>query len=155
MLDLTSHHVTAVVAFTATEQPLPGGDRLRLRGGSGPASGSATVRGDATGLPAVTFGAGYQALRVFDPVPAAFLEGTADVTGRACADKVDRRPPTAASLYAGSACAEPPTARRGRPPADRPGLACQNVIVVDANTLTCEGLAPEGDGRLRRRGTSS
>ncbi len=78
VVDLTST-LTASVGFTATEQPLPGG--AYATGASGPASGSATVRWDATGLPEVGFGRrATTALRVFDPVPARFLEGTARVT---------------------------------------------------------------------------
>jgi hypothetical protein len=70
--------VTASIAFTATEQAITDDDFVV--GGTTAASGSASVVWGATGLPRAQFGADYTALRVFDPVPAAFLTGTASVT---------------------------------------------------------------------------
>ena len=142
VVDLTST-LTASVGFTATEQPLPGSAGYAT-GLSGPASGSATVRWDSTGLPEVSFGVGYQALRVFDPVPASFLEGTANVTPGGT-DKVT------VDIDGGGLFAELGVADAGDGATEvarrlmGPGVGCQNVVVVDANTLTCQGLAPEGD----------
>ncbi len=97
-LDLTSR-VTASIAFTASEQPLSGTEYAT--GTPGGAEGSASVSWNATGLPAVTFGSGYDRLRVFDPVPAAFLAGTAAVT-RGAGDAVDTVRVDVTSLPAGT-----------------------------------------------------
>ena len=145
VVDLTST-LTASVGFTATEQPLPGGAGYAT-GPSGPASGPATVRWDSIGLPEVSFGAGYQTLRVFDPVPASFLEGAARVTpgDTGGADRVT------VDVDGGGLFAELGVADAGSGATEvarrllAPGVGCQNVIIVDASTLTCEGLAPEGD----------
>ncbi|GAA2114818.1 hypothetical protein GCM10009843_03560 [Nocardioides bigeumensis] len=141
VVDLTST-ITASVGFTATEQQLPGGGYAT--GPGGPGTGSATVRWGASDLPEVTFGTGYQTLRVFDPVPASFLEGTARVTqGGTDLVTVD--------IDGGGLFAELGVADAGSGATEvarrlmGPGIGCQNVTIVDADTLTCEGLAPEGE----------
>ena len=54
------------------EEPLPGG-AYAAGGSAGQATGTATVTWGPAGLPTVSSDAGYQKLRVFDPVPARFL----------------------------------------------------------------------------------
>ena len=102
----------------------------------------------------MTFGAGYEELRVFDPVPAAFLSGNADVTqGTGDApDTVVVNLPTGTDLYDALGVAAPASDAAPRTEVARrlvtAGLSCQNVTLRDADTLTCDGLAPNGDAGL-------
>ncbi len=150
-VDLTSN-VTAGIAFTATEKALPGG--AFATGPSPAATGSASVSWGPGGLPSVTFGTGYQELRVFDPVPAAFLSGNAVVTqGTGDApDTVVVNLPTGADLYDALGVPAPASDTAPRTEVARrlvtAGLACQNVTLVDSDTLTCDGLAPNGEAGL-------
>ena len=146
-LDLASA-LTAAISFTATEQPVAG--QTYATGADGPASGSVTVAWDGSGLPEVTADAGYAPLRVFDPVPARFFGGTVRVqpgTGTTPDTVlVDVDPlPGGQTLYEalnvapGSDTVE--VARR----LISDGIGCQNVTLVDADTLTCDGFAPSGE----------
>ncbi|MDO9455448.1 calcium-binding protein [Nocardioides sp.] len=149
-LTLTSQ-VTASIGFTATEQALSG--TTFATGTPGGAQGSASVSWNAAGLPSVTLGDGYARLRVFDPVPAAFLGGTARVKpgSRTAADvvRVDVTSlPAGTTLYAALNVA-PPTGAGAAPVEvarhlQSEGVACQNVTILDADTLTCDDLAPNG-----------
>ncbi|HET6627194.1 MAG TPA: hypothetical protein VFG63_12470 [Nocardioidaceae bacterium] len=145
----------AGVAFSATELPLPAGSFAS--GGQGAASGSAEVTWGTDGLPRVGFSEGYDDLRVFDPVPATFLTGTAAVTHDS--DQVtDLADPTrTVSVDSDTVKVSVPGSdlftALGAPHEDgvqvtrrlvAPGVSCLNVTVEDAHTLTCEGLAPDG-----------
>ena len=145
-LDLTSA-VTAAISFKATEQPVAG--QTYATGTDGPASGSVSVAWDGSGLPEVTADAGYTPLRVFDPVPARFLGGTVRVqpgsgtTPDTVLLDVDSLPAgqtlyEALNVAPGSGSVE--VARR----LVSDGIGCQNVTLVDADTLTCDGFAPDG-----------
>lgn len=146
--------VAASIAFTATEQAITGTDYVV--GDTTAASGSASVVWGATGLPRAEISPAYTALRVFDPVPAVFLTGTAQVTpgtdtvqDALGADvTVDDDAVTIAFDSTVNLFTEL------RVPADDgvevarrlvgESVMCQNVTVATATTLTCEGLAPDG-----------
>ncbi|SDD29799.1 calcium-binding protein [Nocardioides lianchengensis] len=144
-LSLTSA-VTGSIAFTATERPLPGGAHA-VGTAADPASGTAKVSWSARSVPSVTVDAGYERLRVFDPVPAAFLRGTARVT---TTDGVESVTVDVTSLPQGQTLYD--ALRVGASPdpvgvARRlvgDGVACQNVTILDADSLTCGELAPSG-----------
>ena len=141
-LDLSST-ATASLAFTATEDPLTDGGSTYASQVPGGAKGEASVSWNATGLPTVTFGTGYAPLRVFDPVPAAFFAGTAKVTGGAVQLDVTSLP-AGKTLYGVLNVPPAPGVEVARRLiAD--GAACQNVTVVDADSLTCQELAPDGE----------
>ena len=154
LLEVRSN-VTAGIAFTATERPLVPLGTQYASGVDGPASGEASVSWGPQGLPSVTFGAGYEDLRAFDPVPAAFLSGTARVTtgtsGAADTVAVDVTLPAGTTLHDRLGVAPPSSGAPAVEVARRlvaTGLACQNVTLVDADTLSCEGLAPNGRAGL-------
>ena len=128
--------VTAGIDFSATEQALSADAGYATT--NGPAKGTATVDWDATGIPTVSTDDGYDALRVFDPVPARFLHGTAVVSNGKAGVTVP-----GGDLYATlgvPAVAGTQVARK----MIGPGVGCQNVTLTSATTLTCEGLAPQG-----------
>ncbi|MFC5010397.1 beta strand repeat-containing protein [Nocardioides plantarum] len=156
-----SSAVTASIAFEATEVPLSGS--TYATGTPGGARGSASVTWGPTGLPSVTTDAGYEPLRVFDPVPARFLSGTASVTpgtGTAPNTTPDTATltitslPPGETLYSALNVAEPSasddptkdTEVARRLVAD--GVGCQNVVIVSDRVLTCDGLAPNGTSAL-------
>ena len=152
-VDLVSR-VTASIAFTATEQPLFGS--TFATGGTTGTQGSASIAWQPTGLPTVTFGGQYAALRVFDPVPAAFLSGNARVTPGADdgdpdtidADTVEvdiTSLPAGETLYSTLNIAPSPDPVEVARHLVSDGVGCQNVIVLDDDTLTCEDLAPNGE----------
>ncbi len=147
-LELASQVVSSI-AFEATEQPLAG--TTYASGTSGPASGSASISWNVDGKPSVSFLGDYDELRVFDPVPAAFLDGRTYVEPRpgTAGDEVridvTTLPTGTTTLY---------DALNVAPSADRvevarrlvsDGFACQNVTVIDEDTLTCEELAFDDD----------
>lgn len=147
-LELSST-VTASIAFTATEEPLSGS--TYATGTPGGSSGSAAVSWGPGGLPTVEFGTGYDELRVFDPVPAAFLAGTANVTpGDADAGIADAVEVDVTSLPPGTNLYDALNLAPSAQPVEvarhllGDGIACQNVTVLDEDTLTCEELAPNG-----------
>lgn len=145
-LDLSSS-VTASIAFTATEQPLSG--TTYATGTPGGATGTASAVWDATGTPTVDLSSGYDRLRVFDPVPATFLTGAAQVAAGSgtTPDTVQVDvifPAPGTTLY--DALNVPPAAQ----PVEvarhllGDGVSCQNVTILDDDSLTCEELAPNG-----------
>ena len=144
--------VTASIGFTATEQALPAGGYATDP--SGPASGTATVSWAPSTVPAVGFDVGYEKLRIFDPVPATFLAGQAHVTEGAAgvddedtADDVVTVTVDGGDLYDRLGVPKPDSAADPTEVARRlmgPGVGCQNVLLQDDATLTCEGLAPGG-----------
>ena len=136
-LDLVPN-LTATIGFTASEQALPGGGYAA--GGDSAASGTATVSWGPAGLPTVDTDTGYARLRVFDPVPARFLSGTASVDAGAV--QVDVTLPDDATLY-GLLNVATPEAGEQIEVARRlltDGAACQNVEILDADSLTCPDL---------------
>lgn len=145
-LHLTSR-VTASIAFRAREQALSGS--TYATGTPGGARGTADVSWGPRGLPSVSVDSGYAELRVFDPVPAAFLRGTAQVTKGANGnpDEVDvdvTSLPSGKTLYSALNVApsnDPVTVAR-RLQTD--GETCINVTILDADTYTCKELAPNG-----------
>ncbi|RYC14574.1 hypothetical protein [Nocardioides zhouii] len=138
-IDLTSA-VTASIAFTATEEPLSGST---FATGPDAAEGEATVSWSPTGLPTVTVSEGYIPLRVFDPVPAAFFAGTAAVSGNGVRIDVSPRPDGRTLYDVLNVPANPGVEVARRLIAD--GAACQNVTIVDDDSLTCQELAPDDE----------
>lgn len=145
-LDLHSA-VTGSIAFAATERALPGG-AYAVGSAATPASGTAKVSWSARSVPSVAMDPGYERLRVFDPVPAAFLRGTARVT---TTDDVATVTLDITSLPQGQTLYDAlkvgadtdPVGVARRLVGD--GVACQSVTILDADTLTCGELAPNGE----------
>ena len=104
-----------------------------------------------TGVPSVSTTTGYRQLRLFDPVPAAFLSGTAAVTAGLAGHR-SASPPAGPSLYAALGVPATPGVEVARRMIG-PGIACQNVTVTDAHHLTCEGLAPDGTAAVADGGS--
>ena len=134
-----------------TEEPVSG--QIYATGADGPASGSVSVTWAGSAVPEVTAGAGYTKLRVFDPVPARFLGGTVRVQpgtpDTVLVDVDEDSLPGGQTLYEALNVAAPGSgtvevARR----LVSDGLGCQNVTLVDADTLTCDGFAPDGTAAL-------
>jgi hypothetical protein len=160
-LDLTNN-VTGDIAFTATEAAMPGGSYAT--GGTTATTGGAAVHWGPAALPTVGFTGDYPALRAFDPVPAAFLSGTAIVDAgdpdgpddkldtpedNGVADKVtvDVTLPPSTTLYDALNVPEGDDVEVARRLLAE-GASCQNVLLADDDTLTCDGLAPEGVAAL-------
>lgn len=143
-LDLDSR-VTGALGLQVTEQPLPGGGYAVSTTGT-PASGTVSVRWGPAGLPTVVADAGYSALRVFDPVPAGFVSGTARVTGSGETTQVHLDVSGLGSgglhrlLNVESSQAPVEVLRQ----VTGEGAACPSVVVEDADTLTCTGLVSDG-----------
>ena len=142
--------VTAGIDFTATESALPGGGYAT---DGGPATGSASVAWAPGAVPDVGFDTGYDKLRIFDPVPATFLAGVADVTQGTDAttgldaDSVivtvtggDLHDRLGVAAPVGGTAEDTEVARRLM----GPGIGCQNVTLLSDTQLACEGLAPQG-----------
>ncbi|GAA4668492.1 calcium-binding protein [Nocardioides nanhaiensis] len=140
--------VTGALGLEATEQPLPDGGFAVSTGTEG-ASGTVSVRWGPAGLPTVEADAGYTALRVFDPVPAGFVSGTARVTGSGDTTQVhlDVAGLGGTTLYELLNAAAPQNA--GDPvevlrQVTGQGAACPSVVIEDTDTLTCTGLVADG-----------
>ena len=144
LLKLTSQ-MTASIAFTATEKPLANG--VFATGTAGGATGDVSVLWKSSGLPTVSSSPGYEPLRVFDPVPAAFISGTARVTkgAGAVADTVTIDVDAPTNLYRALNLAPSPQPVEVTRHLVGDGVACQSTTVLDAATLTCEELAPNGE----------
>ena len=136
-LELDSR-VRASIGFTAHEVPIAAGSYATDVADG--ASGEARVSWNPSGLPTVTVGAGYEPLRVFDPVPASFLSGTARLAGNRVNIDVTSLPGTQSLFEALNVPEEAGVEVARRLETD--GAACQNVTVVDADTLTCGELSP-------------
>ncbi len=142
--------VVGDVAFDAKEKAISG--TVYATGADGPATGSASVDWPLTGVPRVSFTDSYRdRLRVFDPVPAAFLHGTTSVQPGTKGDGGVMSTPDVVTVTVPdtdlrSALGLPTTggsvevARR----LISNGIACQNFTVTGTHTLTCDGLAPQG-----------
>lgn len=145
-LDLSSA-VTGSIAFAATERALPGGAHA-VGTAAEPATGTAKVSWSARSVPSVTVDAGYERLRVFDPVPAAFLRGSARVTSSGDVQTVTL---DVTSLPQGQTLYDALRVGAGTDPVGvarrlvGDGVACQSVTILDADTLTCGELAPNGE----------
>ena len=140
-----SSGLQGAISVRATEQKV-GGSYVVSKTGA-PASGSATVSWDTTGLPRVGFAGAYSSLRVFDPVPGQFLHGTVGVTSDGTTDKVTVTVPDAVDLLSLFNVGEGKTSAELSRRLIGPGVACQNFTVT-ARTLTCTGLAPQGVSAL-------
>jgi len=127
------------ISLSATEKALPGGGFAT--GGTAAKSGTVSVSWTPSGTPSVSAGSGYNDLRVFDPVPARFLHGTAHVNGSTVS--VDVPAVDGKNLYQQLGVAAVAGSSVTRKLVG-PGVGCQGVTLTDGGTLTCEGLAPNG-----------
>ncbi|MGK2876297.1 MAG: hypothetical protein ACSLEW_11765 [Nocardioides sp.] len=138
--------IAASISFRATETAISAGN-YAVGPVDSPAAGTASVGWDASGFPTVSFDDGYARLRVFDPVPAAFLSGIAAVSGPAGNQTVEV---DITSLADGVTAYEELNVAPSAGPVEvarrlvGDGASCQNVTIVDADTLRCAELAPGG-----------